>query len=161
MFLRAGDGLIEPQIDFVCGVDAALFADGGHVLRGPVPAFDGFGVGREFGHGRTKGTEVVDHGLIHQYVAVGQEQNPLLAARLPQPPDDLKGGVGFAGSRGHDEQDAVAAFGNGLYRGVDGADLVIAGNFVAAVFVIILENDGFGFGCQLFPRPVACPQVVR
>ncbi len=70
--------------------------------------------------------EVVHHRLVDQDVAVGEEEDALLAAGLPQPPDDLEGGVGLAGAGRHDQQDAVLALGDGLDRGVDGVDLVVA-----------------------------------
>ena len=156
----AGDGLIEAEIDLVGGVDAALLVDGG-ANRRAVFTFDGSGVGRELGHGRAKGPEVVDHRLIDQDVAVGQEQDALLAARLPQPPDDLKRGVGLAGSGRHDEQDAVAALGDGLDGGVDGAHLIVARCLAAAVLEVALQDDGLGFGGQALPGAKARPQVVR
>ena len=145
VLLGPGDRLIEAEIDFVGGVDAALLAHSrGEVFRGAVRALDGLGSCRELGHRRPKRPEVVDHGLIDQDVAIREEQDALLAARLPQPPDDLKGGVGLARSRSHDEQDAVAALGDGLDGGVDGIGLVVARGFAAAVVVIILEDDGLG-----------------
>ena len=161
VFLRPGDRLIEAEVDLVGRVDAALFVDGGgQVLGGPVGALDGFGVGRELGHRRTEGPEVVDHGLIDQHVAVGQEQDALFAARLPQPPDDLEGGVGLAGSGGHDQQDAVAALGDGLDGGVDGVDLIVARRLAAAVVEIVLKNDFLGLGRQALPGAIARPQVI-
>ena len=55
------------------------------VLRRAVCAFDGlfdsFGFGRELGHGRPERSEVVDHGLVNQHVAVGQEQDTLSCGR--------------------------------------------------------------------------------
>ena len=45
-----------------------------------VVALDGLGAGAELGHRRAEGAEVVDHGLVDQDVAVGQEQDALLLA---------------------------------------------------------------------------------
>ena len=140
VLLRPGDRLIEAEIDFIGGVHVAL---------------------RKLGHDVAEGLEVVDSGLVDQDVAIREEQDALLAARLPQPPDDLKGGVGLARSRGHDEQDAVAALGDGLDGGVDGIGLIVAWGFAAAVVVIILEDNGLGFGRQALPCAVARPQVAR
>ena len=95
----------------------------------------------EFRHRRAERPEIIDHRLIDQDVAVGEEQDAFLAAGLPQPPDDLKGGVGLAGAGGHDEQDAVLAFGDGFDRRVDGVDLVVARCFAAAVVEIILQDE--------------------
>ena len=117
-------------------------------------------MGRELGHRRTEGPEVVDHGLIDQHVAVGQEQDALFAACLPQPPDDLKGGVGLACSRGHDQQDPVTALGDGLDCGVDGVDLIVARRLAAAVVEIVLKNDFLGLGRQALPGAIARPQVA-
>ena len=66
--LRPGNGLIQAEIDLVRGVDAPL----------PV-VVDGLGFCRKLGHRRTKRPKIVDHGLIDQHVAVGQEQNAPLA----------------------------------------------------------------------------------
>ena len=49
-----------------------------------VVALDGLGVGRELRHRGAEGAEVVHHRLVDQHVAVGEEQDALLAARLPQ-----------------------------------------------------------------------------
>ena len=48
-----------------------------------------------------------------------------LAFGLPQPPDDLKGGVGLAGASGHDQQDTLLAFGDGFDGAVDRHLLVV------------------------------------
>ena len=119
--LRAGDGLVEAEIDLVGGVDAALLVERrGEFDLGAVVALDGLRAGAELRHRRAEGAEVVDHRLVDEDVAVGEEEDALLAAGLPQPPDDLEGGVGLAGAGGHDEQDAVLALGDGLDGGVDG-----------------------------------------
>jgi hypothetical protein len=47
-----------------------------------IDALHTFGVGAELGHGALEGAEVVDHGLVDQDVAVGQEQDALLGAQL-------------------------------------------------------------------------------
>ena len=83
-----------------------------------------------------------------------------LRPRLPQPPDDLKGGVGLAGSRGHDQQDPVAALGDGLDGGIDGVDLIVARRLAAGVVKIVLKNDFLGLGCQALPGAIARPQVA-
>jgi hypothetical protein len=38
----------------------------------------------------------------------------------------LESGVGLTGAGGHDQQDAVLALGDGLYRRVDGVALALA-----------------------------------
>jgi hypothetical protein len=65
-------------------------------------------------HHFTEGGEVLLHGLVDQDVAVGQEQDAFLGLGLPQPPDDLEGGVGFAGAGGHDQQHALLPLGDGF-----------------------------------------------
>ena len=133
-FLRAGDGLIEREVDLVGGVDAAmLLVDGGRQLNlGAVFALDGLGAGAELGHGCAEGAEVVDHGLIDQDIAIGEVEDAFLAPGFPQTPDDLKGGVGLAGAGRHDEQDAVLALGDGFDGLVDGDALVVARLLAAA-----------------------------
>ena len=58
-----------------------LSSASGQIDVAAVGAFDGLGAGRELRHRRAEGAEVVDHGLVDQDVAVGQEQDALLAAR--------------------------------------------------------------------------------
>ncbi len=130
----------------------------GSSIVGPVVALDGLGAGAELGHGRTEGAEVVDHGLVDQDVAVGQEQDAFLAPGLPQPPDDLKGGVGLAGAGGHDQQDAVLALGDGLDRRVDGVALVVARLLAAAVVVVGLQDDRLLRGREALPGAVSVPE---
>src|SRR3546814_12873466 len=48
-----------------------------------------------------------------------------LLLRLPQPPDDLKGGVGLAGAGGHDQQNAIAPTSDGLNSAIYGIGLVV------------------------------------
>ncbi len=104
--IEAGHRLIEAEIDLERLVHRAV---------------------GDLGHSLTERLEVVGLGLVGQDVAVHQEQNAFLGAGSPQTPDDLKGGVGFARTRGHDQQDAGLAAGNGLYRAIDGDELVITG----------------------------------
>ena len=140
--LRPGDRLIEAEIDFEGGVDAPLPVEReGQIDLGAVLPLDGLGVGRELRHRRAERAEVVHHRLVDQHVAVGEEQDALLAARLPQPPDDLERGVGLAGAGRHDQQDAVLALGDGLDRGVDGVDLIVARGLAAAVVEVVLKDD--------------------
>jgi hypothetical protein len=71
----------------------------------------------------------------------------------------LKGGVGFTGASGHDEQDAVHAVGDGFNGGVDGVALVVARGFASGVFKVILEHDRLSLGGDAFPGPVAGPET--
>lgn len=81
---RAGDRLVEAEIDLVGGVDPPLGADGGdEVHRGAVVALDGLRFRGQLGHRRTERPEVVDHRLVDQDVPVGQEQDAFLALGLP------------------------------------------------------------------------------
>ena len=159
--LRPGDRLVEAEIDFVSGIDAALPVEcKRYFRRAAVLAVDGSGVGRELCHRPAERAEIVDHRLVDEDVAVGQEQDALLASGLPQSPDDLEGGVGLAGAGRHHEQDAVLPLGDGFDRGVNGADLVIARALVAAVVVVVLENDFLRFGRQALPTAIARPQFA-
>ncbi len=158
--LRPGDRLIEPEIDLEGGVDAPLLVERQRQIdRGAVLPLDGLGVGRKLRHRRAERAEVVHHRLVDQHVAVGEEQDALLAARLPQAPDDLKRRVGLAGAGRHDQQHAVAALGDGLDRGVDGVHLIIARGLAAAVVEIVLKHDLFGLGVEALPGAIARPQI--
>ena len=158
--LRAGDGLIEAEIDLVGGVDAPLLVERERSGRLSVPSCRSMVLALvlKLRHRRAERAEVVDHRLVDQDVAVGEEQDALLAARLPQPPDDLERGVGLAGAGRHDEQDAVLALGDGLDGGVDGVDLVVARRLAAAVVEVVLKDDLLGFGVEALPGAVARPQ---
>ena len=122
LFLGAGDGLIEREVDLEGLVDGAV---------------------GDLGHRLTERLEVVGLGLVGEDVAVDEEEDALLGAGLPQPPDDLKGGVGLAGAGGHHEQDAVLAAGDGLDGAIDGDELVVARRFAGAVVVVVLRGDRF------------------
>ncbi len=139
LFLGAGDGLIEGEVDLEGLVDRAV---------------------RDLGHRLTERLEVVGLGLVGEDVAVDEEEDALLGARLPQPPDDLKGGVGLAGAGGHDEQDAVLAAGDGLDGAVDGDELVVARRLAGAVVVVVLRGDGFLRGGVALGRAVARPEFL-
>src|SRR5690606_28298153 len=71
----AGDGLIEAEVNLVGLVDGAV---------------------GDLGHRLTKGLEVIRFGLVGEDVAVDEEEDAFLRARLPKAPDDLEGGIGLA-----------------------------------------------------------------
>ena len=133
-FLRAGDGLIEAEVDLVGGVDAACFLSRAVGSSTDVPSSRSMvlELGAELRHRFSEGAEVVDHRLIDQDVAISQKEDAFLAPGFPQAPDDLEGGVGLAGARRHDEQDAVLALGDGFDGLVDGDALVVARLLAAA-----------------------------
>ena len=62
IFFRAGDGLVQREVDFKGRVDGA-------------PG--------DLGHRRAKGQEVVIFGLIDQNVAIGEEQDSFFTFRFP------------------------------------------------------------------------------
>ena len=116
--------------------------------------------GGQLGHRAAEGAEVVDHGLIDQHIAVGEEEDSLASVRLPQPPNDLKCGVGLASPGRHDEEHAVSTSGDGLEGGVDSADLVVARCLAGRVVVVVLKDDILGLEPKTLPGPVARPQFV-
>jgi hypothetical protein len=122
-----------------------------------VDALHTFGIGAELGHRALERAEVVDHGLVDQDVAVGQEQDALLGAALPQAPDDLEGGVGLAGAGGHDQQHAVLPGGDGLHGAVDGIELVVARRLAGR---IVGRGDATDVGAPAFPGTVTAPQLI-
>ena len=137
--LRPGDGLIQAEIDFVGGVDAALFVERGRKFDfGAVLSLDGLRSGAQLGHRSSKRPEIVNHCLIDEDVAVSKEQDAFLAARLPQPPDNLECSVGLASASCHDQQHAILPFGDGFYRGIDRIGLVVTRSLAAAVIEVIL-----------------------
>jgi hypothetical protein len=94
---------------------------------------------------------------IDKAAPVGREQDALFAASLPQPPDDLKGGVRLARAGRHDQQHSVLPIGYGLDRRVD--DLVVAWGLSAAVVEVVLKDDCLAFGRQPLPRAISRPQL--
>ena len=138
--LVSGDGLVEGEIDFVGLVHLAA---------------------ADFGHLAAELLEVVHAGLIHENVAVGEEQDALLGACFPEPPDDLGGDVGFAGAGRHDQQDAVLAFGDGLDGAIDGDFLVIAGLLIRGGQVVVLLDHRNLRGGEALPEAIAPPQFGR
>jgi hypothetical protein len=93
------------------------------------------------------------------HVAVGEEQDAFPAAGLPEPPDDLKGGVGLAGAGCHDKQDAVLTLGDSLDRRIDGIDLIVARGLAAAVLEVVLKHDLLGFRVETLPSAITCPEI--
>ncbi|MNF66855.1 hypothetical protein D3C84_486540 [compost metagenome] len=140
LFISAGDGLIERQVDLVGGIDLA------------------FG---DFGHRLAEGLEVVVLGLVDQDVAVGQKQDAFLLFRFPQPPDDLEGCVGLAGARSHHQQDTVLTARHSLDGAVDGIHLVIARHAPGAVVVVRRFNLLLRLAEQSFPLAVTLPELCR
>ena len=139
LLFGAGDRLIERQVDLVRLVDLAV---------------------GDLGHGGAEGLEVVDAGLVDQDVAVGEEQDSLLDAGLPEPPDDLKGGVGLPGARRHDEQQPRLSLRHGFDHAVDGDALVVARRLAQHVGVVGLGDDLLLRLAEAFPGAVPRPQLV-
>ena len=140
LLFSAGDGLIEAEID----------------LEGLVHRAVG-----DLRHRGAEGLEVVRLGLVGEDVAIYQEEDALFSPRLPQPPDDLEGGVGLAGAGGHDEQDAILAASDGIDGAIDGDELVVARRFAGAVVVVVLRGDGHLRGLEAFGGAVALPKLLR
>ena len=113
------------------------------------------------GHGPAKGLEVVGHGLVGQDVPVYQEQDPAHLSGLPQPPDDLEGGVGLARTGRHHEQDSSVAPHHGLDGPLDGDALVVTGFLAAAVIVVRRPDQLAAVVGEALPRLVAVPEVLR
>ena len=67
----------------------------------------------------------------------------LLRAGFPEPPDDLKGGLGLTSAGRHDKGETVLAPGDGIDGAVDGVERVVARFLAAAVVVIVGGGDGF------------------
>ena len=118
--LRPRDALVEGEVDFVGFVHLAL---------------------DDFGHLVAEEAEVVGHGLVDQDVPIGQVEDASRPLRPPQPPDDLKRGVGLAGAGRHHQQDASLPLGDGAHRPVDRHLLVVARLAAIAVVVIILRGN--------------------
>jgi len=108
--------------------------------------------------GAAEGREIVGLRLVHEDVAIGEEQDALLDAGFPEPPDDLESRVGLAGARGHDQQISVLAPCNRLDGSVDGRNLIVTGLLAASVHVVVLGDDLFCFGCNALPRTIALPK---
>ena len=108
-FLRPGDRLIEAEIDLVRRVDATLLVEGKRQIdlrcrrrRSIVFALVlSFAIAAP--NGRKSFTIVWSMSMLRS----ARKRMRFFLPGLPQTPDDLEGGVGFAGSGRHDQQHAV------------------------------------------------------
>src|SRR5207248_381962 len=82
--LRPRNGLIKSQVNLVSGVDSSLLVQGQWEFDvGAVLPFDSLRARAQFRHDRAERTKIIDHRLIDKDIAVGQEEDALLAAGLP------------------------------------------------------------------------------
>ena len=79
--------------------------------------------------------------LVHQIVPVGKIEHFLPESAFYQTMDDLKGGVGLAGSCGHDEQKALLPSCYSFDRSVYGVALVVARAISVRTEVIRFGDD--------------------
>ena len=140
VILGPRDRLIEGEVDLVGRVRHAV-ADLSHHL--------------------SEGLEVVGDGLVGEDVAIDEEEDALDPLRFPQPPDDLKGRVGLAGARRHDEQRAPISARYGLDGRLDGVALVVARFLASVVVVERMAGKRVGLVGQALVGAVAVPEVVR
>ena len=122
LFIGASESLVETKVNLVGGIDFAVL---------------------DFGHDRAEGLEVINEGLVGEDVTIYEEENALGFLCLPEPPDDLEGGVGLAGAGGHDEEKSFLLLGNGFEGAVDCLRLVVAWFFAVGVFVVRLGDECF------------------
>lgn len=104
--------------------------------------------------------EVLLNGLIHENVAVCEEEDELLGLRLPQPPNDLEGGVSLSRACRHDKENALSARCYDRDGPIDGHLLVVVRLFVRRITVVRLGDDAelLGLGEPL-PLFVNGPQL--
>src|SRR3989338_3187051 len=121
-FVRAGDGLIQAEVNFVGWVNLAIL---------------------DFRHDRAEGLEVVDQRLVDENVSVCQKQDSLDLTSFPQPPDNLKCRVGLAGACRHDEQHAFLATGYSFNSSIDCFHLIVTRLFARNIYVVGLNNKFF------------------
>src|ERR1019366_5631659 len=140
-FLGAGQRLIQTEVNFVRGVDTTLLVNGrGDRGCGPTLGLDGLRTCAELCHRSLERTEVVNHRLIDEDVAVCKVEDPLLSSTFPEPPDDLEGRVGLARACRHDEQYTILTLCDGLGCSIDGVALVVPRLSAAAVIEVVLQN---------------------
>ena len=137
----ATDRLIEREVDLVRGI--------------------GFAVG-DLGHHVAKRLEVVHSGLVNEDVSVREEEHPLDRPGLPEPVDDLEGGVGFARASGHDQERPTLALGHRLDHPLDRDPLVVPRIFLlGGIFVVRLGGDrDLRVGVEALPLAVTRPERV-
>ncbi len=140
IFLGSGDGLVQREIDLEGLVRRAI---------------------RNLGHGLAERFEVVRLGLVGEDVSVDEEEDSLLRARFPKPPDDLKRRVRLSGAGSHDEQNPVLPQGDRLHRSIDGNLLVVTRHLPAAIVVIVLRGDAFLAVGESFRCAIPAPEVLR
>src|SRR5665647_34910 len=138
-FLCAGHSLVERHIDLIGLVDRPI---------------------GDLGHRGAKRLEIVDERLVSEDVAVDEEKDSLGLACLPQAPDDLEGRVGLPGAGGHNEQNAILAFGDCLDGAVHCDRLIVAGWLGGAVRVVLLRDELLLPGIEPLPLAVPTPQFI-
>ena len=108
-----------------------------------------------------KRCKVAHERLIDELITVGKIKDVFYDARLLQTPHDLKGRVGFAGTRGHHEKKPLAPVGHdGVYDLVDGRHLVVAGNFAVDRRVVKrVFQRLFVFGAHLAGLAPTAPEI--
>lgn len=104
--------------------------------------------------------EVLLDGLVDEDVAVGQVEDFFLHTALEQAVDDLKGGVGFAGAGGHDQQKALLPASDGVEGAVDGDALVVAGGVGVLAGVVRLADGLLLLGGDMLAFFVAANELV-
>ena len=134
-FLFPRDRLVKAEVDLVVPLDLAV----GDLV-----------------HHLAKRCEILLDRLIDEDVAVREEEDALLGLGFPEPPDDLEGGVGFAGAGSHGQQDSLLAIGDGSECAINGNALVVVGRFVGAIGV-----TGLGDHLPLWLRRDVFPPLVE
>jgi hypothetical protein len=134
------EGLVKAEIDFVGWIDLAVL---------------------DLRHDRAKRLEIVYESLIGENVSVHEEEGAFGLLGLPEPPDDLEGGVGFSCAGSHYQEEAVLPFSDGLENTVDRFDLVVTGLFPVGVLVVWLKDEFFFGVLNVSVLFVAIPQFVR
>ena len=88
-------------------------------------------------------SKVLHDGLIHQNIAICQIEHLSLHSTFQQAVDDLKCGIGFSSTGGHDQQQSLLAAGDGIYCAVDGDPLVIPGRIGILAGIVRLVDRNF------------------
>src|SRR5262249_18263060 len=110
-------------------------------------------------HDAAEGLEVIRLGLVHQDVAIGKEEDPLLETGLPETPDDLERDESLSRAGRHHQQDAVLPFGDRFNDAVNRFGLVITRRLSAGVRVVVLLHHGLLNWIDTLPPAVPRPQL--
>jgi hypothetical protein len=114
----------------------------------------------DFSHYFLEGLKVLNHCLVNQDISIRKVEYLFSVPGLPQAVDNLEGGIRFAGSRSHYQEDTILPPGYGIDSPVDGDPLVVSRCFFTLSVVIWLGYEVFLLGGIPFFSGIPLPKLI-